>query len=255
RQLAHPSYELLDEPEEGVAQDYASEIIPIYPATREVSSWELTKAVRSALSMVDLPPDPLPAGLRSARGLVDLATALRDIHRPESWEALEAARRRLTWDEAFALQLTLVQRKQRAAATPATPRPYRPGGLRDKFDAALPYELTAGQRAVGEQLERELGEPYPMHRLLQGEVGSGKTVCALRAALQVVDAGGQAALLAPTEVLAAQHYRSVTELLGPLGRAGELGGDPDGTRVALLTGSLPAAARRRELAAVAEGQA
>ncbi|HEY8452026.1 MAG: ATP-dependent DNA helicase RecG [Micromonosporaceae bacterium] len=255
RQLAHPSYELLDEPEEGVAQDYASEIIPIYPATRGVSSWELTKAVRTVLSTVELPPDPLPERLRRDRGLVDLATALRDIHRPESWEALEAARRRLTWDEAFALQLTLVQRKRRAAATPATPRPYRPGGLRDAFDAALPYELTAGQKAVGEQLERDLGQASPMHRLLQGEVGSGKTVCALRAALQVVDAGGQAALLAPTEVLAAQHYRSVTELLGPLGRAGELGGDPNGTRVALLTGSLPAAVRRRELAAVASGEA
>src|SRR5690606_20909758 len=172
RQLAHPSYELLDEPEEGVAQDYASEIIPIYPATREVSSWEITKAVRAALSMVELPPDPLPERLRSARGLVDLATALHDIHRPESWEALEAPGGRLSRPEAFALQLTQVQRTQRAAATPATRRPYRPGGLRDKFDADQPYELTAGQQAVGKQLERELGETYPMHRLLQGEVGS-----------------------------------------------------------------------------------
>jgi ATP-dependent DNA helicase RecG len=255
RQLAHPQYELLDEPEEGVAQDFASEIIPIYPATREVASWELTKAVRTVLDVVSLPPDPLPERIRGARHLIDLATALRDIHRPPSWEALSAARHRLTWDEAFAVQLTLVQRKRQAAARPAAPRPRRAGGLVDAFDATLPYQLTAGQRAVGEQLTADLASPYPMHRLLQGEVGSGKTVCALRAALQVVDAGGQAALLAPTEVLAAQHHRSVTDLLGPLGRAGELGGDPDGTQVALVTGSLPAAARRRALAAVARGEA
>ena len=255
RQLAHPSYELLDEPEEGVAQDYASEIIPIYPATRDVTTWDLTKAVRAALSAVSIPTDPLPDRIRSARGLVDLATALRDIHRPDSWEALTAARQRLTWDEAFALQLTLVQRKLRAAGSPATPRPHRPGGLRDAFDAALPYTLTAGQQAVGGELEAELAASHPMHRLLQGEVGSGKTVCAVRAALQVVAAGGQAAILAPTEVLAAQHLRSVTELLGPLGRAGELGGDPDGTRVALVTGSLGPAARRQALSAVASGEA
>jgi ATP-dependent DNA helicase RecG len=255
RQLAHPSYELLDEPEEGVAQDYASEIIPIYPATRGVTSWDLTKAVRAALSAVTMPPDPLPEQIRSARRLADLATALRDIHRPDMWDALATARQRLAWDEAFALQLTLVQRKLRAAGSPATPRPPRAGGLRSSFDATLPYALTAGQLAVGEELEAELAAGHPMHRLLQGEVGSGKTVCALRAALQVVDAGGQAALLAPTEVLAAQHYRSVTELLGPLGRAGELGGYPDGTRVALVTGSLGTAARRRALAAMASGEA
>jgi ATP-dependent DNA helicase RecG len=225
RQLAHPSFELLDEPEEGAAEDYASEIIPIYPATREVTSWDLTRAVRTVLDVVDIPPDPLPQRLRAGRRLVDLPTALRDIHRPPSREALAAARRRLTWDEAFAVQLTLVQRRRRAEASPATARPRRSGGLLDRFDAALPYRLTAGQRAVGEQVAAELARPHPMHRLLQGEVGSGKTVCAVRAALQVVDAGGQAALLAPTEVLAAQHHRSVTDLLGPLGRAGELGGD------------------------------
>jgi ATP-dependent DNA helicase RecG len=257
RQLAHPGYELLDDPEDAdaVAEDFASEIIPIYPATKEVASWELARAVHTALEAVTMPLDPLPARLRASRELVELPRALRDIHRPASWPALAAARHRLTWDEAFAVQLTLVRRKREAAARPATPRPYRPGGLVDAFEAGLPYVLTAGQREVGDRLAAELASPYPMHRLLQGEVGSGKTVCALRAALQVVDAGGQAALLAPTEVLAAQHHRSVTDLLGPLGRAGELGGDPDGTQVALVTGSLGAAARRRALAAVASGQA
>lgn len=255
RQLAHPKYELLDEPADDVAEDFASELIPIYPATKEVTSWELTKAVRAALDAVRLPPDPLPERIRTDRRLVGLADALHGIHRPADWPALAPARRRLTWDEAFAVQLTLVQRRKQAEAWPATPRPPRAGGLVDAFDAALPYQLTAGQREVGEQLAAELDRPHPMHRLLQGEVGSGKTVCAVRAALQVVDAGGQAALLAPTEVLAGQHHRSVTELLGPLGRAGELGGDPDGTQLALLTGSLPAAARRRVLAQVASGEA
>ncbi|MPZ27241.1 MAG: ATP-dependent DNA helicase RecG, partial [Micromonosporaceae bacterium] len=259
RQLAHPKYELLDEPAddvaEDVAEDFASELIPIYPATKDVTSWELTKAVRAALDAVRLPPDPLPDRIRTDHRLTGLAAALHGIHRPASWEVLAPARRRLTWDEAFAVQLTLVQRRKQAEAWPAIPRPPRDGGLVDAFDAALPYRLTAGQREVGEQLAADLDRPHPMHRLLQGEVGSGKTVCAVRAALQVVDAGGQAALLAPTEVLAGQHLRSVTELLGPMGRAGELGGDPDGTQLALLTGSLPAAARRRVLAQVASGEA
>jgi ATP-dependent DNA helicase RecG len=255
RQLAHPSYELLDEPGEGVAEDFASEIIPIYPATREVTSWDLTKAVRAALEVVTMPPDPVPDRIRAHRRLVELAAALRDIHRPETQAAVATARRRLAWDEAFAVQLTLVQRRRQAEAWPATPRPPREGGLVDAFDAALPFSLTAGQREVGAQLAAELARSHPMHRLLQGEVGSGKTVCAVRAALQVVEAGGQAALLAPTEVLAGQHHRSLTGLLGPLGRAGELGGDPDGTQVALITGSLSAAARRRVLAQVASGEA
>jgi ATP-dependent DNA helicase RecG len=255
RQLAHPRYVLLDEPEETVAEDFASEIIPIYPATKEVDSWSLTKWVRTVLRKVAMPEDPLPNRIRVERRLTGLESALRGIHRPDGWEQLGPARRRLTWDEAFAVQLTLVQRRKRAEQWPARPRPHRPGGILDAFDAVLPYELTGGQREVGEQLAAELARSHPMHRLLQGEVGSGKTVCALRAALQVVDAGGQAALLAPTEVLAGQHHRSVSELLGPLGRAGELGGDPDGTQVALVTGSQPAAVRRRAQAAVASGEA
>jgi ATP-dependent DNA helicase RecG len=255
RQLAQPAYELLDEPEESVALDFASELIPIYPATKKLTSWEITKAVRATLEALPEIPDALPDQLRADRRLMRLDGALRSIHRPTSRDALSPARRRLKWDEAFAVQLTLVQRRKRAEAWPATPRPLRTGGLVDAFDAALPYQLTGGQREVGTQLAEELTRPHPMHRLLQGEVGSGKTVCALRAALQVVDTGGQAALLAPTEVLAAQHYRSVSALLGPLGRAGELGGDPDGTQVALLTGSQGAAARRRSLALVASGEA
>jgi ATP-dependent DNA helicase RecG len=135
------------------------------------------------------------------------------------------------------------------------PRPPRDDGLLAAFDATLPYELTDGQRRVGAEIAGDLARPHPMHRLLQGEVGSGKTLCALRAMLQVVDAGGQAAILAPTEVLAAQHHRSLSALLGPYARAGELDGAPDGTRIALVTGSLGAAARRSAAAEVASGAA
>ncbi|MDW5324063.1 ATP-dependent DNA helicase RecG [Plantactinospora sp. KLBMP9567] len=268
RQLNGPEYVLLGdgsgsgdgEPGTGgevgeEIEEFAGALIPVYPAAAAVPTWVIARCVRVVLDTVTPPEDPLPATLRATRNLVGLATALREIHRPATKEELYRARHRLKWDEAFALQLTLVQRKHRAAAWPAKPRPRREGGLLTAFDARLPYELTAGQRAVGEEVAADLGTAHPMHRLLQGEVGSGKTVCALRAMLQVVDAGGQAALLAPTEVLAAQHYRGMLDLLGPLGRAGELDGDPDGTRLALVTGSLGAAARRRALESVAAGEA
>ena len=199
--------------------------------------------------------DPLPMSVRADRNLMSLRDALREIHRPDSRPALEAARKRLKWDEAFAVQLTLVQRRNRAALWPGTPRPPRASGLLDKFDGRLPYELTQGQQRVGAAIAADLARAHPMHRLLQGEVGSGKTVCALRAMLQVVDSGGQAAMLAPTEVLAVQHLRSLQALLGPLGRAGELDGDPDGTRLAFVSGSLSASARRAALQDIASGDA
>jgi ATP-dependent DNA helicase RecG len=142
-----------------------------------------------------------------------------------------------------------------AAALPAMPRPHVPDGIADEFDAQLPFTLTAGQVAVGETIANDLACAYPMHRLLQGEVGSGKTVIAIRAMLQVVDAGGQAALLAPTEVLAQQHYRSVTAMLGPLAQRGQLGGADHATGVALLTGSVSAGARRSALSDVFTGDA
>jgi ATP-dependent DNA helicase RecG len=268
RQLNGPDYMLLDDPDEmgspeSELEQFAGALIPVYPAAAAVPTWVLARCVRVALDTFEPPPDPLPAKLRAGRGLVDIGTALRQIHRPDSRPGLEAARKRLKWDEAFAVQVTLVQRKLRAADWPARPRPRRDAGLLTEFEARLPYELTEGQRTVGEEIATDLDRAHPMHRLLQGEVGSGKTVCALRAMLQVVDAGGQAALLAPTEVLAAQHYRGIVDLLGPLGRAGELFG-PDGepvegtadaTRVTLVTGSLGAAARRRALAEVGDGSA
>jgi ATP-dependent DNA helicase RecG len=255
-QLNHPHYQVLpDDDATSEVEEFAGALIPVYPATSAVTTWQLANCVKTVLGVFPAPPDPLPDVLRATRGLADLGTALHDIHRPPSEEALAAARQRLTWDEAFALQVTLAQRRHAAAASPSRARPARDDGVLAAFDAALPFTLTAGQRQVGETLATELAVSHPMHRLLQGEVGSGKTVCALRAMLQVVDAGGQAALLAPTEVLAAQHARSLRAMLGPLGEAGELGAAEEATRIALLTGSMPAAARRRTLAEAASGEA
>jgi ATP-dependent DNA helicase RecG len=255
RQLNGPDYVILDGEDEGEIEEFAGALIPVYPAAAAVPTWVIARCVRVVLEHFEPPPDPLPSALRARRKLADLGTALRQIHRPDSQASLGMARRRLKWDEAFAVQLRLVQRKVRALDWPAAPRPRRPGGLLDAFEAGLPYQLTAGQREVGADIAADLSTPHPMHRLLQGEVGSGKTVCALRAMLQVVDAGGQTAMLAPTEVLAAQHHRGIAELLGPLGRAGELDAADAATRVTLLTGSLGAAARRAALASVASGEA
>ena len=195
-----------------------------------------------ALDLLDPPADPLPADLRARHALVGLDTALRDIHRPADRGALERARKRLKWEEALPLQALLAQRRLAAAARPGKARPPVPDGILAAFDERLPFSLTDGQRAVGATLAGELASEHPMHRLLQGEVGSGKTVCALRAMLQVVDAGGQAALLAPTEVLAAQHARSLRGAARPAGHApGSWTPPSTATRVALLTGSLPAA--------------
>ena len=242
-QLANPEWQLVDDESGVVAEEFAGSLVPLYPATAKVSTFTLARSVALVLDGVDVGEDPLPDALRREHGLPGLAGALQGIHRPSGWPDVGRARTRLKWDEALVLQVVLAQRRRAAAAEAGVPRPGRPGGVLDAFDAATPFELTGGQRAVGEELARELARSSPMHRLLQGEVGSGKTLVALRAMLAVVDSGGQAALLAPTEVLAQQHARSLRELLGPLARAGELDGAPVATRVALLTGSLGAQAR------------
>jgi ATP-dependent DNA helicase RecG len=255
RQLAHPEFKLLGADEADKAAELAAELIPVYPASKDVSTWDIEKCVRIVLDTLTEVDDPLPASLRERHRLPGLTAALRWIHRPADLAEATRARSRLKWDEALVLQAALAQRRIAAAALPAAPRPPRAEGLLGSFDAALPFRLTAGQRAVGEEIAAELGREHPMHRLLQGEVGSGKTVVAIRAMLQVIDAGGQAALLAPTEVLAQQHHRSVGELLGPLGQAGTLGAADTATRVALLTGSQGAAARREALLDAASGAA
>jgi ATP-dependent DNA helicase RecG len=255
RQLAHPECKLLGADEADKAAEYAAELIPIYPASKDFSSWDIEKCVRLVLDTLDEVDDPLPAEVRERHHLIGLAAALRGIHRPADLAEASQSRTRLKWDEAFVLQSVLAQRRLAAAGLPATARPLRDGGLLAAFDARLPFSLTAGQREAGGTIAADLAHTHPMHRLLQGEVGSGKTVIAVRAMLQVIDAGGQAALLAPTEVLAQQHYRSVSDLLGPLGQAGRLGGAEQATRVALLTGSQGPAARREALLDAASGAA
>jgi ATP-dependent DNA helicase RecG len=220
---------------------------PIYPASAQLTSKKIMDSVALVLDAAADLPDPVPASVRMAQGLIPYADALRQIHQPADPTEWAQARRRLRFDEAFLLQTVLAMRRRELLALPALSRPPVAGGLADRFDAQLPFTLTEGQRAVGDQIEHDLAQTHPMHRLLQGEVGSGKTVVAVRAMLQVVDAGGQAALLAPTEVLAAQHHRSITELLGPMAEGGMLTGAADATRVVLITGSMSAARRREAL--------
>jgi ATP-dependent DNA helicase RecG len=253
-QLTHPRYQLLDGDADKLAE-FTRPLIPVYPATKDLPSWTIQLCVRQVFDVLDTPEDPLPHELRARYRLLALGAALRAVHRSDDRAEIAAAHRRLKWDEAMAVQLTLARRRQEAVRRPAPACPRRDGGLAAAFDAALPFLLTAGQQEVGELLAAELAGEHPMNRLLQGEVGSGKTVVALRAMLQVVDAGRQAVLLAPTEVLAAQHARSLRDMLGEHGRAGELGSAPQATRIALLTGSLPARARKQALLATADGAA
>ena len=234
-------------------ESFAGGLIPVYPLAEGVTNQLVSQSVKIALDVVPDWDDPVPPELLAGHGLTDLASALRDVHRPRSAAQLDQALRRLRYDEALSVQLVLARRHARARQSPAEPCPRVAGGLLDTFDARLPFTLTAGQREVGEAIASDLSTIHPMNRLLQGEVGSGKTVVALRAMLQVVDNGRQAALLAPTEVLAGQHYRSLRTVLGPLGAAGELGAAPDATAVRLLTGSSSASSRRTALLDIAAG--
>ncbi|MGW0291587.1 ATP-dependent DNA helicase RecG [Streptomyces tuirus] len=254
-QLAHPAYELLrGDPDEPV-ETWAGALIPIYPATAKLESWKIGKAIQTVLPTAQEAVDPLPDTLREGRGLVPLPEALLKIHRPHTKADIEDARSRLKWDEAFVLQVALARRRHADAQLPAVPRKPAPDGLLTAFDARLPFTLTDGQQRVSREIFDDLATSHPMHRLLQGEVGSGKTLVALRAMLAVVDAGGQAAMLAPTEVLAQQHHRSVVEMMGELAEGGMLGGAEQATKVVLLTGSMGAAARRHALLDLATGEA
>ncbi|WP_435221541.1 ATP-dependent DNA helicase RecG [Streptomyces sp. Tue6028] len=257
-QLAHPAYELLrgdgDEAAESV-DSWAGALIPIYPATAKLESWKIAKSVQTVLPSAQEAVDPLPDSLRDGRGLVALPEALLKIHRPHTKADIHDARARLKWDEAFVLQVALARRRHADAQLPAVARVARADGLLTAFDAKLPFTLTEGQQKVSKEIFDDLATEHPMHRLLQGEVGSGKTMVALRAMLAVVDSGGQAAMLAPTEVLAQQHHRSVTEMMGELAEGGMLGGAEHSTKVVLLTGSMGAAARRQALLDLVTGEA
>ena len=254
-QLQHPEYELFENREdapgaeqldEAAAKAWSETPVPIYPATAQLPSWTVQRAVELALDALGAVDDPIPDSVLRAEGIMPLGRALELVHRPRTDADWRAARDSLRFREAFELQLALLNRRRRAESEPSTPRPLDSPPLA-RFDSALPFELTGDQRAAGGVIGAELARPHPMHRLLQGEVGSGKTLVALRAMLQVAGAGGQSAMLAPTEVLAAQHFRSITEALGP-DLAAEM-------NPVLLTGRMPAAERKRALLALASGTA
>ncbi|MBK8469943.1 MAG: ATP-dependent DNA helicase RecG [Candidatus Phosphoribacter sp.] len=256
-QLTHPEVELLDETGTAERTEYLkTHQVPVYPTTGSLGSFVIRRIVATVLDTIGDVREPVPPAVRERRQLLGRREALELVHRPVLGADVRPGLRRMGYDEAFVLQTILGQRRRAAQALRGTARMPRPHGLLAGFDARLPFTLTAGQRQVGEVIADELAAERPMHRLLQGEVGSGKTVVALRAMLAVVDAGGQAALLAPTEVLAAQHHRSITTLLGGLARTGMSEGlfgaadgadRPGGTKVALLTGSQSSAARRAAL--------
>ena len=255
RQLSHPDYLLIPDgvESEEAAGEFAGKILPVYPATSKFPSWKIGQCIRTVLDVLDAIPEPLPDELRF--GLPTLNEALHGIHLPESQSDADLARKRLIFDEALSLQLLLARRREQHKSLKATPRLVRSGGLLELFDAQLPFELTNGQKEVAAQIQSDMDADHPMHRLLQGEVGSGKTIVALRAALTVVDSGGQAALLAPTEVLAQQHFRSISKLMGDLASAGMLGGSDRATRISKLTGSLNSAERKNALAEIKNGSA
>jgi ATP-dependent DNA helicase RecG len=234
---------------------FERDFFPIYPASAKVQSWDIYACVRQVLDVLDPIPEILPEHFLHEHNLISEDRALRDIHVAESATDRERAQQRLTYDEAIGLQWALAARRnsQLGASGPEAPR--IDGGLLAAFMERLPFELTAGQREVLETLSAELATTRPMNRMLQGEVGSGKTIVSVLAMLQMVDAGYQCALLAPTEVLAAQHARSVRDVLGPLAMAGQLGGVENATRVALLTGSMSAPQKKRVREEVAAGEA
>jgi ATP-dependent DNA helicase RecG len=231
-----------------------SKLLPVYPLTNKLYVWDLIKVIRVALDLVTGVPDMLTPELRERYDVLDVMTALRLVHGPDDYAQAGAAQRRFRFEEALVLQLVLARRRAAQRALGAQARAGG-GGLLAAFDERLPFELTGGQREIGAVLEAELAQPHPMNRLLQGEVGSGKTLVALRAMLRVVDSGGQAVLLAPTEVLAQQHHRSISAMLGDLAQGGMLGGAADGTSVALLTGSMSKAAKDHALGLMGRGEA
>jgi ATP-dependent DNA helicase RecG len=256
-QLTHPDYQIFDpdDEQEAVAQ-YTGNLIPIYlPAGKKMPSWKVRNVAQIVLGSLREIPDHVPPDVIQKRGLVDLATMYRLLHQPATEQDVSRARYRRKYDEAFTIQTVLAQRRMAGEGLRTTARLPREGGLLEAFDARIPFRLTTGQQEVSAEIARDLACEHPMHRLLQGEVGSGKTVVALRAMLSVIDSGGQAALLAPTEVLAQQHLRSITSMLGDLAEGGLLGGSEIGTRVTLLTGSQPAGVRRKALLDAASGDA
>ena len=256
RQLAHPELEWLpgDSDVEDAIEAFADRYLPIYPATGKFPSWKIAKALEIVLDSLDEVDDFLPEEIKVARKYPDLFEAFKEVHRPTDIKSAEIARERLTFDEAFLLQLTMLKQKRELTKVYTVARVPKSGGLLPEFDKRLPFELTPGQIEVSKEIFQDLIAEHPMHRLLQGEVGSGKTIVALRAALNVIDAEGQVALLAPTEVLAQQHHRTILKQLGELATRGTLGAPDCAIEVALLTGSMSAGEKKDIQARIKSGE-
>lgn len=235
RSLKRPEYELdghlLDRP-----------VKTVYRAKKDIPTEWIETQSETILSAVESLPDHLPAEIVQRRGFQSYDQAIRNMHLPGSIEEAEEARKRLAYDEALSTQLVLATRRMGSASAVARAYPYRPGGARDAYDSSLPYVLTEGQQEAGARIEKTLSGNRPMNALVLGDVGSGKTLVANRALLQVVDSGAQGAFVAPTEVLAEQHYKGLREELAEVN-----------VRVGLLVGSLSTADRKKTLAGLRSG--
>ena len=274
-QLTHPAFLVLESPSgrsfgtkslktiaatSGATGDellsvFERDFFPIYPANKKVQSWDIYACVRQVLDVLDPIDEPLPKSVLQQRNLITEDEALRAIHLAENTAERERAQARLTFDEAVGLQWALVGRRYGELSESGPVASSENDGLLTAMRKQLPFELTDGQREVLDVVSAELAASRPMNRMLQGEVGSGKTIVSVLAMLQMIDAGYQCALLAPTEVLAAQHARSIRDVLGPLAMAGQLGGADRATRVALLTGSMSPQQKREVRDEVVSGDA
>ncbi|MDN4641848.1 ATP-dependent DNA helicase RecG [Agreia sp. PsM10] len=250
-QLAHPDYEMFDDIQlkDGAAatSKWLEQPIPIYPASSAIASWQIAKTVELILDGLGDIPDPVPADVAHERGLLSYRQALELVHRPTKTGDWQRARDALRFHEAFVLQAALLEQRRLAHQHEAIPRVPKPGGYLERFDKQLAFTLTGDQQLVGREIADDMARHEPMNRLVQGEVGSGKTIVALRAMLATADSGGQSALLAPTEVLASQHLRSIVRSLGP-----DLAAELVPT---LHTGQMPTADRRKALLRMVSGQA
>jgi len=244
-QLSHPDYELFPEVDAESAANWAEKPIPIYPSAGTLKSWKIQQSIEIVLENFGSVRELLPFELLEKNSLVNLSTAIRLIHNPTKDEDWKSARESIRFHEAVLLQLGLANSRALREKQKSSVR--MPGVMLETFDKMLPFELTNGQQEVSKAIEGDLASGRPMHRLLQGEVGSGKTLVALRAILTVAESGGQSALLAPTEVLAVQHYESIRATLGPE-LAERLG-------LRLLTGQLSTAEKKRTLLDMASGKA
>lgn len=256
RQLAHPELEWLpgDSDVEDAIESFADKFLPIYPATGKFPSWKIAKALEIVLDSLDQVEDFLPESIREQHEFPNLFHAFNEVHRPTDITKAELAKARLTFDEAFLLQLTMLNQKSEQAKIYTVARIPKSNGVLAQFDKSLPFQLTPGQISVSDEIFKDLIAEHPMHRLLQGEVGSGKTIVALRSALNVIDASAQVAFLAPTEVLAQQHYRTIKKQLGELATKGELGAPEGAINIALLTGSISLSEKRDIQARVKSGE-